>query len=426
MKRTHRLRLAALALLATTVVVPTSLGHGALAASSVTLRFAYFGGPDTAKLINKILVPFHKDYPTVTVNLEPFPDTRVKAVTQIAAGTSADVFMNGDGDVQWYSAKGALTDLAPYAAADHFSFSQYLPGTLTIGKSGAHQYALPKDYSPLAVYYNKDMFKAAGVALPSNNWTWNEFRADAIKLTKGGVYGAVLPGDWPRAVDAVVQSLGGQLDSPDGKKVVGYMDSAASAKAVQFWIDLFLKDKVSPTPAQASSLSIGDAFASGKAAMNLTGIWPSADYKKTLKFGWAVAPLPHGANQKHVNTICYAGFTMAHTTRHPQQAWELIKYLSGPVGDSVWVTNGLPSIKSVADKAGVTRDPVSSVFLKEAGFVNLPEDINGPAAAQGVGDTLHEALQLLLNNSSGGVSVAQVLKIEAKKGQKQIDAYYAQ
>ena len=49
------------------------------------------------------------------------------------------------------------------------------------------------------------------------------------ELTKNGVYGALLPGDWPRAVDAVVRAFGGRLDSTDGKRVQGYMDSAATA-----------------------------------------------------------------------------------------------------------------------------------------------------------------------------------------------------
>jgi multiple sugar transport system substrate-binding protein len=370
-----------------------------------------------------ILPAYYKADPNANVAFEPIPDSRVKAVTQIAAGTAADVFNLGDGDVGWYEDKGALKDLAPYAKAAHFSFSQYIPSTLILGHVGSHQYSLPKDYSSLAVYYNKDMFKAAGIPFPSSNWTWDEFRADAIKLTKNGVEGFTAGGDWSRLVDAVVRSLGGRLISADGRKVVGYMNSAASVKAIQFWVDLFLKDKVALTPTAAKAVN-GDTFASQKAAMNITGIWPSlgdTGYRKTLKFNWGVAPFPRGTSS--TNTICYAGFVMSKATKHPKEAWGLIQYMSGPVGDQLWATNGLPAIKSVADKTGATHDPVSSVFLKGATFTNLPDDLNGPAAPASVGGPLTEGLDLLFN--SPGTSVSQVMTIEAQKGQKDSDSYFS-
>jgi multiple sugar transport system substrate-binding protein len=298
--------------------------HRSHADASVQIRMAYFGGPDTKALLDKITPKFKKAYKGTSVVYEPEAD-RVKQVTAIAAGTAPDVFMLGDGDVRWYQDKGALTNLTPFMKKDKFSTSQYVPGTLTIGTSKGKIYALPKDYSTIAVYYNKDMFKAAGVPFPKNGWTLDQFRQDAIKLTDSskGIWGASLAGDWVREVDPFVRSLGGHLDSPDGKKTVGYMDSAATVKAIQWWVDLFLKDKVSPTPAAAKSLGIGDLFASNKAAMNVTGVWPSLGdqgYPKTLKFNWGVAPFPVGPNSKHVNTICWAGFAMSKTSKHKPAA----------------------------------------------------------------------------------------------------------
>jgi multiple sugar transport system substrate-binding protein len=431
MKRSQRLRLIPVALVALIGALPAAVSHATPvttparthAGTKVDVRFANFIDPKQIPLVEKMILPaYYKAYPRANVAFEPIPDSRVKSVTQIAAGTAADVFNLGDGDVGWYEDKGALKDLTPYANATHFSFSQYVPSTLILGHVGSHQYSLPKDYSSLAVYYNKDMFKAAGVPFPSSNWTWDEFRRDAIKLTRNGVMGFTATGDWSRLVDAVVRSLGGRLDSPNGRRVVGYMNSPASVKAITFWVNLFTKDKVALTPTQANAVN-GDQFASQKAAMSITGIWPSlgnTGYRKTLKFHWAVAPFPRGTSS--ANTICYAGFVMSRTTKHPREAWGLIQYMSGPVGDQLWATNGLPAIKSVAEKTGATHDPVTSVFLKGASFTNLPDDLNGPAAPQGVGDTLKEGLDLLLNTP--GTSVAQVLTIEARKGQKNIDSYY--
>ncbi len=429
MKRIHRLRLIPVALLTLATALPGAVSHAAPVAShsnaAVTLRFAYFGGPDSKKLIDQILPTYHKAYPNVTVNLEPFPDSRVKVLTQTSAGTAADVYMAGDGDIVFLATRGALVDLKPLAQQAHFDLGQYLPGTLTIGSIGSHVYSLPKDYSPLAVYYNKALLQKAGVPFPSNTWTWTDFRNDALKLTKGGIYGATLSGDWPRLLDPFVRSFGGQLVSSDGRKVAGYMDSPATIKAVQLWIDLFRKDKIAPTPTQSSALG-SDPFASGKAAMNLTGVWPSlgpAGYKAKPPFSFGVAPFPRGTSSAHVNTICYAGFVMSKATKHPNEAFALIRYLSGPVGDTVWSQNGLPSVRAVAQAKGVFHDPVESVFLKEVGFANLPADTTGAATEQAVGDTLTQGLDLLLNNPS--TPVAGVLKIEASKGQQILDKYYS-
>jgi multiple sugar transport system substrate-binding protein len=388
---------------------------------------AYFGGPDTKKELDQITPKYEKAYKGTSVVYEPEAD-RDKQVIAIAAGTAPDVFMLGDGDVRWYEDKGALADLTPYMKKDKFSTSQYIPGTLTIGESKGKIYALPKDYSTLAVYYNKDMFKAAGVPFPKAGWTLNQFRSDAIKLTKNGNFGASLSGDWVREVDPFVRELGGHLDNANGTKTVGYMDSAATVKAIQWWVDLFLKYKISPTPAGAKSLGVGDLFASGKAAMNVTGIWPSlgsSGYPSTLKFNWGVAPFPTGgATKQHINTICWAGFAMSATSKHKAQAWGLVKSMAGPIGDQVWGTaGGLPALKSVASKDKVNKNAVSGVFLREAKFTELPSDINGPAAPQAVSDTLTEGLDLLLN-TPGSATVKQVLTIEAQKGQKAINAYY--
>jgi len=394
--------------------------------ANVSIRMAYFGGPDTKKLLDKITPSYKKAY-KANVIYEPEAD-RDKQVIAIAAGTAPDVFMLGDGDVRWYADKNSLTNLTPYMKKDHFNASQYIKGTLAIGTSKGKIYALPKDYSTIAVYYNKDMFKAAGVPFPKNGWTLNQFRADAVKLTRNGNFGASLSGDWVRELDPFVRELGGHLDNANGTKTVGYMDSPATVKAVQWWVDLFLKYKISPTPAQASSLGVGDLFASNKAAMSITGIWPSlgaTGYPSTLKFKWGVAPFPgSGRTKKHINTICWAGFAMSKTAKHKSQAWGLVKYMGGPVGDNVWgVAGGLPAVKSVAAKHHVLKNPVSGVFLREARFTELPSDINGPAAAAGVGDTMHEGLDLLLNTPNAG-TVKQVLTIEAQKGQKAINAYY--
>ena len=125
---------------------------------------------------------------------------------------------------------------------------------------------MPKDYSPVAVYYNKDLFKAAGLKFPSRELDVGAVPPATPSSSPRMAWRAYGRDDWPRLVDAVVRSLGGHLIAPDGSKVQGYMDSPATVKAITFWINLLTKDKVAPTPTAAKAVN-GDRFASQKAAM---------------------------------------------------------------------------------------------------------------------------------------------------------------
>jgi multiple sugar transport system substrate-binding protein len=426
MKRAHRLRiLPAAALVVAAAAVPTLgsfVAKPANAASTITLRFASFLSPtEKTEFQNDIYPTFHKQYPNVNVSFEAIPDSRVKAITQIAAGTGADVTNLGDGDVLFYADKKALKDLVPYVGRSFIN--QYLPATINIGKVGSKQYALPKDYSSVAVYYNKALFKAAGLALPGAGFTWQQFRSDALALSKkSGSWSVELSPDWSRLADAVVRSLGGSLISSDGKHVVGYMDSAATVKAVTFYTNLVTKDHVVPTPAQYTAATNGgaDPFAQGKVGLEITGIWPSPTYDTIKGLSYGVAPFPVTAGVKPTNTICFAGFGVAATTKYTQQAVALVKLLSGPVGDAVWGKAGLPSVKSVADSQH--NDATRTAFINAVKVDTvLPGDITGPDAAAAVGSTIQEGLDLIDNNP--GTSVQQVLSIEARKGQQELANY---
>ena len=168
-----------------------------------------------------------------------------------------------------------------------FDPSIYLPGLLDPGKLNGKQYLLPKDYSPLAVYYNKKLFDAAGVAYPEEGWTWDDLLSTAQALTKDensdgtpDVWGLQLPAAWTTGFEYWVGAAGGKLISEDGKQFTGYMDSPEVARVVQFYADLYNKYKVAVPPADMNQFGGGNSeFANGKAAMYLFGRWPQSGLK---------------------------------------------------------------------------------------------------------------------------------------------------
>ncbi len=186
--------------------------------------------------------------------------------------------------------------------------SIYLPGMIEPGQYKGKQYFLPKDFSTLAVYYNKKIFDQYGVDYPKEDWTWEDFLKTAQDLTidenKDGVpevWGVQLTANWTSGFEYWVAAAGGQLISEDGKSYVGYMDSPETIAAVQFYADLYNKYKVAPPPADFNQWAGGNPeFENGTAAMRLFGRWPQAGLKANEKIDLGLVTVPAGKEKANV------------------------------------------------------------------------------------------------------------------------------
>ncbi len=281
-----------------------------------TIRVGSWESGDALEPWNNAIKGFEAKYPGVKVQLEAVPqDYGTKLQTQFSAGTAPDVFMVGDGDVAKFVATGSIELLDPYITGDNpLDLSLFYPGPFSIGQLQGKTYLMTKDYSPLVLYYNRALFDAANVAYPKENWTWDDFLATAQALTKtdaqGNIvqWGVQLPDNWGdpiwfRGMSPLIYSNGGTIISDDGKKTTGYMNSAATVEAVQFYVDLFNKHKVAPTKEDLTALQGVDLFQTGKVAMLWNGRWPIKDFQKNPQLNFSTAGLPMKA--KHGNSICW-------------------------------------------------------------------------------------------------------------------------
>ncbi|NUT44380.1 MAG: extracellular solute-binding protein, partial [Thermoactinospora sp.] len=134
-------------------------------------------------------------------------------------------------------------------------------------------YAVPANYATLSLYYNKALFKAAGVTPPK---TVAELKDAAKKLSTGGRYGLVLADNNTIQMWPVLQWLEGG-DIVDAKNC-GVLGSRPGQDSLKPWVDLVVGNKISPvglTGAEADAL-----FSAGKAAMEINGPWAAPGYKK--------------------------------------------------------------------------------------------------------------------------------------------------
>lgn len=183
-------------------------------------------------------------------------------------------------------------------------------------------YAVPKDFDTIGVFYNKALFDKAGIAYPDGTWNWEQFLDTAKKLTKDGVYGIAAPMDAQQGYWNAIYQNGGKV--LDGKKS-GY-DSKESQEGIQWWADLSLKEKVSPTQAQFSETDAYSMFMSGKVAMVTLGSWMVPGIEQNVEFAKNVdvTVLPKGK----VNASIYngLGYSASAGTKYPEETKEFLKF----------------------------------------------------------------------------------------------------
>lgn len=155
------------------------------AGTTIVIRAGTGDGGDGLTPHQQIIQNFEDQNPNVIVQLEPVSgrDYYARLLTQLAAKAAPDIMQIGDDAVPSFVTKNAFVPLDTYLKNSNFDASIYLPGLLDPGKVDGKQYLLPKDYSPLAVYYNKKLFDAASVPYPVDGWTWEDLLAAAQKLT---------------------------------------------------------------------------------------------------------------------------------------------------------------------------------------------------------------------------------------------------
>lgn len=373
MKRIFRFLLVTLLLsLVLSACVPTAPA----ADSTIVIRAGTGDGGDGLTPHQQIIQNFEDLNPNVIVQLEPVSgrDYYARLLTQLSAKAAPDIMQVGDDAVPSFVSKGAFIPLDAYLEESGFDAGIYLPGLLEPGMVDGKQYLLPKDYSTLAVYYNKTLFDAASVPYPAEDWTWEDLLATAQKLTikdaDGNVtqWGIQLPAAWTTGFEYWVAAAGGSLISTDGKSYVDFMDSPETVRAVQFYADLYNKYQVAPPPADMNAFGGGNSeFANGKAAMMLFGRWPQSGFKTNPNIALGVAAPPQ--DKVRANILFWGGFGIAASSTQPDTAFKYLGYVSGEPGAQVWKDWALPAVKSVAESSGLADDPIEGVWIGELNYL---------------------------------------------------------
>ena len=365
--------------------------------------------------------------PEVLVQLEAIAgrDYYTRILTQIAADRSPDVMNIGDDAVPSFVERGAFLPLDECLADIGFDTSVYLPGLLDPGIVDGQLYFLPKDYSTLAVYYNKTIFDEAGVAYPEDGWTWDDLLSTAQALTQDtngdgetDIWGIQLPASWTTGFEYWVAAAGGSLISEDGTSYIGYMDSPEAIRAATFYRDLYNTYQVAPPPADFSAFGGGNSeFDNGQAAMRIFGRWPQSGMLQNPNIDLGVVGTP--ADAQAANILFWGGFGISSTTDNLAAACDFLSYYAGPEAAEVWKDWALPAVTSVAEMPDVADDPFNAVWIDELNDLEPRAYTFTPYWNESADPALRKALETLLLEPDA--DVAAVMQTAAAEAQEALD-----
>lgn len=257
------------------------------ASGPVTISYMNFGANGGHEQdLAAIATAFHAANPDITVNIEtvPYADYFTKLQTAVAAGSAADAFELNYENFVTYTSNGVLAELQGVDGA------VYKPSLLQAFAKDGKQYGLPESFSDVVLFYNADLFKAAGVAEPTADWTWADEKAAAEKLTNKAkkVWGDYQPVTFYEFYKALAQA-GGSFFNADGTATA--FNSPEGIKAAEWLVNK--PGSVMPTTADGAGTPDWDTkqFQAGKLAMWHSGIWMFDGLQKA-SFNWNIVVEP--------------------------------------------------------------------------------------------------------------------------------------
>ena len=259
-------------------------------ADPVTITYAHFSGAGAQEeTLKKMIEVFETKNPDIKVDLQitGFDDYFTKLATTVGGSNAPDVFEMNMENYLAYMLRGACADLTGLVNADNYS-----AGTLEAVSSAGKLYAVPMSFSTCILIYNKALFDQAGIAYPTNDWTWADAQAAAEAITALGddIWGYYQPITYNEFYKSV-KSNGGSLLNED------YTEFTVNSPENVAVLDAMLKrvrgeNHVQPTAEEMAGRGDWDMFTEGKLGMIITGIWAFPTYTEKCAFDWDIVVEP--------------------------------------------------------------------------------------------------------------------------------------
>ena len=289
---------------------------------------SYWNTPngDCYQILDEAIKLFEEAHPGVKVEYVsgiPAGDYSEWLAGQIMMGTEPDLYFVLPEDFNLLVSSGALAQLDERIAGDpEFDTSVYYEPCLRSGQSAGKQYALPHESVPTIMFVNKTLLETNGIAMPDNDWTWEDFyniceQVTNVEMHQYGVYGY----SW---LDAMY-SNGASLFSEDGRSC--YLAEEEVVESVQF--AKRLNDLNGGYNVTARDFDEGRVAFCPLLYSEYRAYQPYPwRVKKYSAFEWDCVTMPAGPSGSNISELHTMMLGISSRTRHEDLAWELCKLLS--------------------------------------------------------------------------------------------------
>jgi multiple sugar transport system substrate-binding protein len=301
--------------------------------------------PEYESAVGDLVKKFESEHPgiKVKVNTCGWQPYQSKVLTLSASHMCPDVILSCV-EAGFYSAfrdRGLIMDLDEFVNKDKsYNINDFFPAGLKAFQDGGKLYGIPLDMNPEVMYYNRTMFREAGIPYPDGTWDLNKLLEVSKKLTKDtngdgrtDQYGFVHENFLYCLRRAHVS-----LFSSDHKTVL--LNTPEAEKVVKYLVDMRLKYGVTPPSSFFSRGTSYELFA-GKRIALMEGIPAYCSYLRKCKdLDWDIAPVVQMTGKRFVE-LPITGYSISSETKHPKEAWEFVKFMTSP-----------DSLKYICKKAG--------------------------------------------------------------------------
>ena len=371
---------------------------------------------------------FMERHPDIRINItyNTWSDHNNVVPAWAAAGTLPDIiYVHGSRVAPWAN-EGIIIDIHDLATPDEeFNVDGIWEESLRLYRVNGRLHAIPYDHGPLILGYNKDMFDAAEMEYPTEDWTMEDLLNAAAALS--GDDGLPQWG-WSGELDLgnggsgfFLGAWGGATMNEEETEMV--IDTPEAREALNFWYSLIHEAHAGPSATEAEGFG-DNPWQNGRCGMAVVPTWETPSLRRFASFDWDVAPTPMGADGTRKTGAFGSGYGITPTSDQPEVAWRYLReYLSVEGMIFMWSLSGRGSpARPEALEVWFTSDPApeNAYYYRDAMFDYA---VTGPpfqtlAAAQ-VGDVLGREAELL---RLGETSVDDAIAAIMTEGQAALDS----
>jgi sn-glycerol 3-phosphate transport system substrate-binding protein len=412
-----------------------TLSSLAVAQAPVDISFYYpvaVGGPIT-KIIDKFATDFEKENPGIKVHpiySGTYQDSITKALTAVKSNDAPAMSVLLSTDMYTLIDEDAIVPWDPLikTAEDRTWLQGFYPAFMENSQTGGKTWGIPFQRSTIVLYYNKEMFKDAGLDPNHAPETWKEMAEYAQKLTKRDASGKVT--QWGVQIPAsgfpywLFQGLTTENDVQlmNAAGTETYYDKPAVIEAVQYWVDLTSKYKAHPEGIVEWGTTPKDFF-ERKVAMMWTTTGNLTNVRSNAKFDFGVAMLP--ANKRRGSPTGGGNFYLFKQTKPEQQAaaFKFVKWITSPARAAQWgIDTGYVAVRPDAwetpeMKKYVAEFPPAAVARDQLQFAVAELSTHDN---QRVTKALNDGLQAAL---TGSKSPEQAMKDAQREADRLLKSY---